>query len=342
MQSLSNAFYIIPGPLMLYCWPRRHILKMSIIYSNGFDIAAMIISSFCLMTYLMRKRIELPQHYLFIALQIVMILTCVTTILSAQARYDASVSGDVIRYAQLASIFDMLYFVMHIVMPPLLSFYILTMSGSLLRRLRRQYLILLVPCFITELLVLANPFLHMIFYTDAMGNYQRGPGMPFLYLVSLFYFVYGIALLYTNTDDAEIQQKLVTIRRKFDHDWTYRQLELPIYAVLSVARVPEDFDSPETLNSMMEYESPNAPIGVSILSNENMQYIRRESDIEHAINEALESGDQLTFARNLGIDYVQGYYFSPPLERDDFISYLRGHNTEATRIAASLEHDRNA
>ena len=50
-------------------------------------------------------------------------------------------------------------------------------------------------------------------------------------------------------------------------------------------------------------------------------------NLAHAINlrcvaEGVESLEQLEFLRLLGCDYWQGYYFSPPVERQRFVELL--------------------
>lgn len=39
------------------------------------------------------------------------------------------------------------------------------------------------------------------------------------------------------------------------------------------------------------------------------------------IAEGVERKEQLEILRNLGIRYVQGYLYSPPLEKDEFIAF---------------------
>ncbi|WP_372777204.1 EAL domain-containing protein [Litorivivens sp.] len=46
----------------------------------------------------------------------------------------------------------------------------------------------------------------------------------------------------------------------------------------------------------------------------------------NVVAEGVETAGQLAILRQLNCDYVQGYYYSPPLPRDKFIQYLRNYN----------------
>ncbi|MBP5311325.1 MAG: EAL domain-containing protein, partial [Clostridia bacterium] len=40
------------------------------------------------------------------------------------------------------------------------------------------------------------------------------------------------------------------------------------------------------------------------------------------VQEGVETKEQLDFAISCGADYIQGYFFSKPIEKDQFFSYL--------------------
>ncbi len=45
------------------------------------------------------------------------------------------------------------------------------------------------------------------------------------------------------------------------------------------------------------------------------------------VAEGVEKKEQLEEFAKLGIDYIQGYYFSRPLPKDEFLEFLRERNS---------------
>lgn len=46
------------------------------------------------------------------------------------------------------------------------------------------------------------------------------------------------------------------------------------------------------------------------------------------VSEGVESKDQYDVMVRLGIDYIQGYYFSKPLPAPELANFLRDHSTD--------------
>jgi sensor c-di-GMP phosphodiesterase-like protein len=43
------------------------------------------------------------------------------------------------------------------------------------------------------------------------------------------------------------------------------------------------------------------------------------------VSEGVETEEQLETMKKLGVQYIQGYYFSKPLPQDEFVSFVKGH-----------------
>ena len=59
--------------------------------------------------------------------------------------------------------------------------------------------------------------------------------------------------------------------------------------------------------------------------------VRMIIELAHSLNkkvvvEGIETKEQAETIRELGADYVQGFYFSQPLSEEDFLDFLREHN----------------
>ena len=51
------------------------------------------------------------------------------------------------------------------------------------------------------------------------------------------------------------------------------------------------------------------------------------------VSEGIEEKEQYKVIEDLGIDYVQGYYFSKPVESDQFIDFIKENMKSANDIS---------
>nr|WP_255314628.1 EAL domain-containing protein [Pseudoalteromonas tetraodonis] len=64
--------------------------------------------------------------------------------------------------------------------------------------------------------------------------------------------------------------------------------------------------------------------------------IRNITRMSHDLNlkvvaEGVETAYQCELIKKLGCDYIQGYYYSEPLEQDDFCNYLSHFNSQGAQ-----------
>ena len=50
------------------------------------------------------------------------------------------------------------------------------------------------------------------------------------------------------------------------------------------------------------------------------------------VSEGIETDEQFDRMEDLGISYIQGYYFSKPLEKKEFLEYIKRHNQGETDV----------
>ena len=60
---------------------------------------------------------------------------------------------------------------------------------------------------------------------------------------------------------------------------------------------------------------------------EGMTRIMHNMDL-HIVSEGIETKEQLDAMSELNIEYIQGFYFSKPLPKKDFLEFLSSHNTD--------------
>ena len=45
--------------------------------------------------------------------------------------------------------------------------------------------------------------------------------------------------------------------------------------------------------------------------------------VQQIVSEGIEEKEQYKEMKNLGIDYIQGYYFSKPVDNESFIEFIK-------------------
>ena len=161
-------------------------------YTINFEPAAFIVSLLCLIyclatnarQYRLRRGFKakmLNQHFLFLLLLVIVILSAGCA--AAATRLPKLTGASIPRLLFLS---NQLYFLLHASLPICLTLYFMKYNGSALSWNGRFFAFFLLPYGITELIILTNPFTHMVFYMEG-EVYHRGPLMPLLYVLSLIY-----------------------------------------------------------------------------------------------------------------------------------------------------------
>ncbi len=102
-------------------------------------------------------------------------------------------------YPEARSFYDLcqlLYFASHSLLAPLFYIYILEGCGVFFKQKRLLHALLMIPCIVSEILVLSNPITAFVYRTDANFVFTRGLGEYFIYLSAAFYFVMGGFVLF--------------------------------------------------------------------------------------------------------------------------------------------------
>lgn len=124
------------------------------------------------------KKIRDIDNTLFLSIVVCNLITAVSDIASKH----------IIAPRIWVEVFDMLYYVSHLLIVPLLFFYVMNNVRNLFELSKRFLIGICSPVFVTLLIVLSNPITHLLNYYDENNNYVRClPGYLALYITAAFY-----------------------------------------------------------------------------------------------------------------------------------------------------------
>ncbi|MCR5054740.1 MAG: EAL domain-containing protein [Lachnospiraceae bacterium] len=88
-------------------------------------------------------------------------------------------------------------------------------------------------------------------------------------------------------DEERISQILAEIKNRFEKDWVYKDMDVSVMATISVLRAPDNFNSIETLNELLDTEVPDDGSRVMMVDEERFAMIHREHKVAKIIKKAL-------------------------------------------------------
>ena len=157
------------------------------IHYSSFYIAAILLCLCCLAYTVIHNRTERRQSKVYILLLAGTILcgacSFVTACFEPSATYEQHIVADVFRY---------IFFVVHMSLPPLFTYYILLACGNVWQMPKRKAALYMIPFVVTELMILLNPVMEWIYSYDASFQYRREPGIASTYLSATVYLILGL------------------------------------------------------------------------------------------------------------------------------------------------------
>ncbi|GAB6089388.1 EAL domain-containing protein [Spirochaeta dissipatitropha] len=155
-----------------------------------FDIAALIIHVLNLLLLVYRRYLYTSQVRIFFAL----ILISMSAALIDVINISMFISG---RNELLPTVFflNSIFYLLQNSIAPVFLLFVLSISGRLFDFPKRTLTFLGIPWAFSMLLIMTNPFTHLVFHFDIYGQYVRGPGLNALYAVVLGYVIFGMAFL---------------------------------------------------------------------------------------------------------------------------------------------------
>ena len=128
------------------------------------------------------------QHYAYLCLLFTLMISALSSVLEVSMEKYFSFKS-----AAILNILNQIYFIFHTLLSLMYAFYIINITGELKKTKKRFFYIFVSPMVLAELLIITNPLTKLLFYVDENLVYQRGSCLWTLYVVAVFYVLYGIA-----------------------------------------------------------------------------------------------------------------------------------------------------
>lgn len=157
-----------------------------------FDYCALLILSILLISTIFRGMTKGKLNRCFLTMLIVSILAAIADI--------AAVTLDNMGYGHVMAkyVSHTLYLILHNCMTPLYAIYLIeqTNTGHKIYRKLSQKILFFLPIGLIVLLLLINPFRHIVFYLDENTTYVRGSLFFMFYVTVAFYIIFGMVNLH--------------------------------------------------------------------------------------------------------------------------------------------------
>lgn len=176
--------------------------------SSSYNAAAFLIALTSIFYTLLRGRTARKQNKLFIMIIFAILLSsiCATASIFSEAAIPYDEGAKKVIY-----VVEYLYFIGHTALGPLMFYYSLYVCDADEDIGNRAKYLLLLPGLIAEVLVLINPFTHLVYYIDDHYHFQRGPLEVVLYLMAGFYAVFSAVILFRYRKTTSFERKVSVV-----------------------------------------------------------------------------------------------------------------------------------
>lgn len=103
----------------------------------------------------------------------------------------------------------------------------------------------------------------------------------------IYHFDNNYTLIIYNETEEYIRQLIEKIREMLEKSWYFDELEAHFRVFVSVAKVPDDIDTLDSIFDLVEYEKDTGGEHVLVQYRESLSEVRREAAIERALRKAI-------------------------------------------------------
>ncbi|WP_294480395.1 GGDEF domain-containing phosphodiesterase [uncultured Ruminococcus sp.] len=154
--------------------------------------ASMLIGSTGILFTLLNRRTDKHQNKLYLAMLVILDINCISEILAVCNHLRAAVSPAA---AMAVRVGHFSYFLLHSILPAIFLFYVLSVCGANFSGKLKRYILLTIPAFLIEAIVLLNPATKWMYYYDRDMVYHRSWGLMVIYVLSGLYMAMAIFIL---------------------------------------------------------------------------------------------------------------------------------------------------
>lgn len=163
---------------------------------NQFHIAcyfaAFLISVTCLIYTFLQKRTDKLQNKMYILMLVIVTLNAISGIMSVAAKPFLPYSA---KARVIADIGEYTYFLFHTALCPAFYLYVSCVAGAISKHSWKLRIFYGIFFYITEIMVILNPFFHWIYYYNSDYEFTRNWGEAGIYIAAIIYFVFAMSRL---------------------------------------------------------------------------------------------------------------------------------------------------
>lgn len=155
--------------------------------------AAFLISFTCILYTFLQRRTDKPQNRLYITMLIIVTFNAISgmMLVVTEPFLATSMSARIV-----TGIADYTYFLFHAALCPAFFLYVSCVCGAAEKYGKRETLLYGSVFYVTEILVLLNPFFHWVYYYDGADHvFTRNWGENIIYIAAGLYFIFAMSRL---------------------------------------------------------------------------------------------------------------------------------------------------
>ncbi len=270
----------------------------------GLSIAAFLISLSNLVYMHIHGHTEKTNNRLFLVMLYILLINSICGIVSTLTDNMLPGSGMALT---INKVFRFIYFLTHSALCPVLYFYTSSVVGISIRENKMSSFIKAIPFLISEIFVLLNPFIHMVWYVDETGGFHRLWGEGIIYLAAALYYIMTLVLIL-------FSWQVLTKKRKTMLVWCFFMVLIGVLLQLFIRwlRVEVLFEAISFTFAMISIENEddrmNATIGVYNRSALRMDMDSAMKNYSHLYFDVIRITNSDIIARITGYNYVYKVY----------------------------------